>query len=391
MAAHTAPDYQGGSIVNLMSSILHAHGGQATAPPLTGLAPELLASATNVVLLVIDGLGADWLAQHAPTGILQQHCAQVMTSVFPSTTAAAITTYLTGVAPLQHGITGWFTYLRELGCVMTVLTGRPRYGGQSYQAAGVTPALLFTTPPVFDHLTTPSVIVTPQFIATSDFNLAHRGRADLVGYEGLADLFRHLRQVLRRPRGKKRQLVYAYWPSLDSIGHKHGINSTPAIAHLHTLEREIADLMTAAAGTNTVLLVSADHGQIDTTAADQIMLADHPELADSLLLPLCGEPRAAFCYVRAGRVRQFEEYCQQVLGEQVTMVASQTLIEAGYFGLGAAHPHFYDRVGDYCLLPRGTRVIRDHLLSEKSYTQIGVHGGLSAAEMKVPLCVLSSR
>ena len=40
MAAHTAPDYQGGSIVNLMSSILHAHGGQATAPPLTGLAPE---------------------------------------------------------------------------------------------------------------------------------------------------------------------------------------------------------------------------------------------------------------------------------------------------------------------------------------------------------------
>jgi hypothetical protein len=386
--ARTLPDYHGGSIVNLMSSIIYAHGGQPTAPLLRGLALEPLATATNLVLLVLDGLGAEWLERHSPTGILNRARCCTMTSVFPSTTAAAITTYLTGTAPLQHGLTGWFTYLRELGCVMAVLTGKPRYGGQSYQAAGVAPATLFRQPPLFDQITTPSVIIAPHFIAHSDFNLAHRGRAQLASYDGLADLFRQLRQKLRRPRGTARQLVYAYWPLLDSIGHKHGIDSAVAVAHLGKIEQEIEHFMTAAAGTNTRLLVSADHGQIDTSAADQIALEDHPELAECLVLPLCGEPRAAFCYVRAGRVSTFETYCQQVLADQVDMVPSQDLSAAGYFGLGTPHPHFDERIGDYCLLPRGTRVIRDHLPSEKSYTQIGVHGGLSSAELLVPLCLL---
>jgi hypothetical protein len=34
-------------------------------------------------------------------------------------------------------------------------------------------------------------------------------------------------------------------------------------------------------------------------------------------------------------------------------------------------------------------VLRDRLPSEKAYTQIGVHGGLSATELQVPLCVIA--
>lgn len=386
------PDYHGGSILNLMHSIIQARGGHSVTPPLTALPLDTLVHARHLILLVIDGLGANWLAQHAPNGILHRAQCASLTSVFPSTTASAITTYLTGEAPLQHGITGWFTYLRELGCVMTVLTGKPRYGGLTYRQAGIDPRKLFGHTPIFDRLASPSVMISPQQIARSDFNLAHAGRAEVIAYDGLADLFHQTLQVVRRPQRLRRvpQFLYLYWPALDSIGHAQGINSPAAVAHLAQIEREIASFLTAAAGTDTLLLVCADHGQLDTTPAAQIDLAAHPELAECLLLPLCGEPRAAFCYVRPARARTFEQYCQQVLTEQVEMIPSQQLVEEGWFGFGTPHPQIFDRIGDYCLLPRGQRVIRDRLPSEKSYVQIGVHGGLSAAELMVPLCLFTA-
>ncbi len=191
------PDYQGSGIVNLMSSIIQARGGRSDNPALDLLPVEDLARATNLILLVIDGLGTDWLVRHSPNGILNSARRGTITSVFPPTTAAAITTYLTGDAPLQHGLTGWYTYLRELGCVMTVLPGKPRYGGVSYRRAGIDPGKLFGHTSVFDRIKTRGIIVSPHFIARSDFNLAHAGRAEILAFDGLRDLFRQTLRALR--------------------------------------------------------------------------------------------------------------------------------------------------------------------------------------------------
>ncbi len=393
----TRPDYQGGGIVNLMSSLIQARGGRSAYPALDRLPVAELAQTTNLILLVIDGLGADWLARHSPDGILNRARRGDITSVFPSTTAAAIPTYLTGDAPLQHGLTGWHTYFRELGCVMTVLPGTPRYGGVPYRRAGIDPVALFGHTSVFDRIATRGVIVSPHFIARSDFNQAHRGRAEILAFDGLQDLFRQTLRALRssthrwgRRHRTEPQYLYLYWPQLDSIGHQQGMESAAAVAHLAQIEAAITDFLTAAAGSETRLIVTADHGQIDTTPTDSIDLSDHPELADCLLLPLCGEPRAAFCYVRADRASRFENYCAQVLGDQVDLLPSRQLMESGLFGTGTPHPRFLDRIGDYCLLPRDHRVIRDHLPSEEPHVQIGVHGGLHPAEMRVPLCVLTA-
>lgn len=387
------PDYQGGSIVNLMGSLVAARGGRPPYPPLELLAHHDLARARNILLLVIDGLGADWLARRSPDGILSRARLGAITSVFPATTAATIASYLTALAPLQHGLTGWFTYLRELGCVMTVLPGTPRYGGVAYRRAGIDPARLFGNTPVFERIRTAGVCLSPAFIAHSDFNLAHAGAAEIIPFEGLRDLFRRASSVLRRrgrwfgSRRPETRYIYAYWPGLDSIGHARGMESQAAATHLAEIEQALEDFIAAASGTDTILLVSADHGQLDTGAEDVIDLADHPQLSDCLLLPLCGEPRAAFCYVRSGRAHQFEDYCRGELGDRVELSPSRQLVEAGLFGTGEPHPRFMERIGDYCLLPRGSHVIRDCLPHEQPHAQIGVHGGLSQAELMVPLCL----
>ena len=101
------PDYADGSLVNLMASIALSRGGKALHAPLRILDSTEIKIARNVVLLIIDGLGDRLLAKRAAGGELARRRRGSMTSVFPSTTASAITTSYTGRTPLEHGLTGW--------------------------------------------------------------------------------------------------------------------------------------------------------------------------------------------------------------------------------------------------------------------------------------------
>lgn len=379
------PDYQGGGLLNLVASLIQARGGAVDHAPLALLSPAELAGVTNLVLMVIDGLGDSWLIRHSPNGLLARHRLGSITSVFPSTTATAITTFLTGDAPLRHGLTGWHTWMGELGCVMTVLPGTPRYGGVPYRAAGLDTAWLFGRRSLFERLATPSWVITPRHIARSDFNLAHAGRAQVLGYEGLGDLMRKTARLLRRRREPK--YVYCYWPELDSIGHHQGMDSAAAVQHLGVLERALDELLDRVAGTDTLVLVCADHGQVDLDPGGLIDLADHPALADCLTLPLCGEGRAAYAYLKSGREAAFLDYCAGHLEGLIEVYPSRLLRDWGYFGTGPVHPRFVERIGDYCLLPTGNRVIRQWLPVEERHDLVGQHGGLSESEMRVPLCL----
>jgi len=96
------PDYRGGSIVNLMSSILTVYDTKpGIYPPLRDIETKELQSARNLVLLVIDGLGYDYLYRQGAGSTLYRHLQQRITSVAPPTTATAISTFLTGLAPQQ--------------------------------------------------------------------------------------------------------------------------------------------------------------------------------------------------------------------------------------------------------------------------------------------------
>ena len=76
--------------------------------------------------------------------------------------------------------------------------------------------------------------------------------------------------------------------------------------------------------------------------------------------------------------------------EKVDTESMQRMIEVNYFGLGMPHPRLRDRVGHYCLLMKGNHAIRDRTPAKRSAKpMVGVHGGTSSAEMRVPLVLAS--
>lgn len=382
MSAHR-PDYDGGCIVNLMASLLGAFGADSRYPPLRTLAPAAL-DARTVVLLVIDGLGYQHLLR-APPGALGRHMRGSMTSVFPTTTATAVTAFLTGEAAQQHGLTGWYTYFAELDRIVTVLPFHARGERASLATYGTDVVRLYGHTPIFDRLDARSFVVSPAAIAHSEFNLAHAGRATIRPYTGLAELVRAIVDAAKE--SSERTYVYAYYGEIDRLAHEHGIASPEVAAQLAQLDVAFDDLLRDLAGTGTTIIATADHGMIDTTPDRWIALEADDRLSTMLLRPLSGEARVAYCAVRPGAHAAFRAEVAARFAHAVEIMESAELIAAGYFGVGPPHPRLRERVGDYALLMRDNYAIKDWLPGERRFTQVGVHGGLSDEELFVPLIV----
>ncbi|MES9993975.1 MAG: alkaline phosphatase family protein [Candidatus Thiodiazotropha sp.] len=379
------PDYNGGSIVNLMSSLQAALDGPGHSyPPLELLAFEPLESYRKILLWIVDGLGANYLRAYPEATTLNAHMKGAITSVFPPTTATAVTTFLTGDAPQQHGLTGWHMYFRELGAVLAVLPGRPRYGGAGLGQAGINTAAFHGHTPFSDKIGCDSVMLSPGYIAESDYNLAHLGRSRLLGHRDLADFSTQLTEVLTK---SEERYIYAYWSELDNIGHQSGIWSNEAKGHLLEIDQVFSNLLEQCQGTDSLIIVCADHGQVDTTAADWVYLDDHPQLREMLSLPLCGEPRAAYCYLRPGYENAFDDYVASELTGKAVVYPAAEIMEQCWFGLGVPHSQLDQRIGDRLLLMEGNYTIKDRLAQERRYELVGVHGGTSDDEMNVPVII----
>jgi arylsulfatase A-like enzyme len=204
-------------------------------------------------------------------------------------------------------------------------------------------------------------------------------------YEELPALFSTLSGIVRS--GSERKFIHAYTYELDAAAHTFGCASPELQTAFRQIDAAFARLLDELKGSDTLLIATADHGFIDSPRASCIELADHPQLAETLALPLCGERRVVYCYVHPGREQAFEHYVQTRLADCASLYRSADLIAQGWFGLGQASPRLAERVGDYTLVMKGDCTIKDWLLGEQRHLTLGVHGGVSAAEMHVPLIV----
>jgi hypothetical protein len=380
------PEYADGCIVNLVQSVATACGSHASRyPPLAALRPDTLAGARHIVLLVIDGLGQHTLDNSPAGGYLRRHRMATLRSVFPSTTATAITTFMTGLAPAQHGLTGWHMRLDEIDDTLAILPLTPR-GRPAIPPAPELPSQLFPYPTLFSQLDRECWTLAPQSIAGSPFNTWHARGATSIAYSNPAEMFGQLAALLKnspRPR-----YIYAYYPEIDTISHRYGTYSEQAQQTLAAFDALFGNFLDEVRGSDSWLLATADHGFIDSPPERVVCLDDHPRLAALLSRPLCGERRAAYAYVAEPQRPSFAAYVREHLAHCVDLRLSAELIAAGWFGPPPAHPRLAARVGDYTLLMQENWTIKDWQPGEKRHKMLGVHGGISSDEMQVPLIAL---
>ena len=383
------PEYSGGSLVNLVASLTEACGGTPRHPPLSLLPVSALRGARAIVLVIIDGLGDHFLRRHGAGSELERRRRGALTSVFPSTTASAITTTYTGCTPREHGLTGWYTLFGEAACVAAPLPFHSRGDKLPLGARGVRASDLYSAGSLLDGLAAQPIVVSHRSIIDSEYNRHHCGRAARRAYDDLEGFVRETEAAVKTPpHGRK--FVYAYWPEFDTLSHRHGCESAAVRSQFAALDAAFGDLLGRLAGAECAVVASADHGFLDSAPAQSLELADAPGLTAWLRYPLCGERRVAFCHVQPDRVAEFVARATHWLGERAQVRESRTLVDEGWFGPGAAHPRFAERVGDVTLMMNGCYTIKDWTCGESRHLHLGNHGGASAEEMMIPLVVANT-
>jgi len=380
------PNYQNGSIVNLMSSIKRALGGKSKYNPLEFFDFSNI-SKKNIVLIIIDGLGYNYLTKYGKDSFLYKNLKGKMTSVFPATTASAMTTFSTGLAPQQHALTGWFMYLKEIGAVSVILPFTSRAGDLKLWKGKIKYKDIYNEKSFFEDLKIASTSIKYKAYIDSEYShLVDKG-AKKLSFSNLNGFFRQINKAINTTNNKK--YVLAYWAKLNSLCHEKGTDSQEAKKHLNELDKKIKSLAESLKDKNTAIIISADHGLIDTKEKNKIIeLKNHPRFAETLVMPLSGEPRVAYCYVKPQKVKEFENYVKTEFKNVCELYKSGDLIANDYFGLYEPNEKLKDRIGDYILIMKENYIMKDLVLGEDQNIFIGNHGGVSEEEMFVPLIVI---
>ncbi len=396
------PNYQGLSILNIPNTISTLLG----APPKNGiptLDQEILeplgGEVRNVLLILMDALALhrfkSWVEGQAESiwhQFIRQGVLAPLTSITPSTTSAALTSYWTAAAPRSHGIVGYEGWLKEYGIVANMISHKPityqsgRAG--SLEEAGFSAETFLPVDPIGYHLSKYGV----ELHAFQHYSIIHSGLSRMFlkevkkhGTSTAVDLWVSVRKVWEQNTSQK-LFTWVYWPDVDSLSHLHGPDDERTEAEFsafsQTFERMFLNKLKANQLEDTLVILTADHGQIHTEKEDSHYdLRNHPDFTRRLHMLPTGENRLAFLYIKPGQVEAVREYIERTWPNQFVLLESAYAIEKGLFGPGEQHPKLLDRTGDMVALARGQSFWWWGTHPNPIY---GRHGGLSPEEMIVP-------
>ncbi len=392
------PNYVDGSIANVPATVAALLG-----VPFKGLPPlrdecwrPLGNDVKRVVVLIVDAMGWNLLQSEKESleGLLGRTAViSTLTSIFPSTTAAALSSFWTGTAPAQHSLIGLRLFFPEHATAAQMLSFTPLFGKypDALIDAGLSPDVFLQTPGFAEQLQQ-SGIPTYSFkgveIVDSALSKMHgRGVEHSIGIQSVADMLVQIRQTLEDNPGKP-MYINGYWPSIDSLSHIHTWQGASVRAELRAifaqLQRELLDVLSRAAAKDTALFIVADHGQALTPASQHIALDDHPTLKQMLFMRPIGEPRVAYLYVKHGQQKNVIEYINQHLSHAMVAVDADDALTAGLFGPKPFAPNIKERVGDVVVIMRKGYVLLTSKETKKAGKLIGRHGSMTQAEMEVP-------
>lgn len=322
-----------------------------------------------------------------------------LTSQFPSTTAAHVTTIHAGLPVGQSGVYAWQYYEPAVGAIIEPLPFA--YYGQarnSLRLSGVDVKELVPARSFYQALADKGVhstVLHPAEIISSPCNKTFSQGADVVGHRCLSDALVSFRHCLQAATEKT--YLHLYYDKLDGVSHVYGPGSVHALAEAETVWLLFEKLVHEHLGRQkrTALLISADHGQVEVEPSRVVhvnILA--PDVVSALETDRIGRPlarsgskRDLFLHVKPAFLEGVRDRLREVLRGRAEVVLTSELIEQGFFGPVAEV--FLRKVGNLVVLPDANEGVWWYDSEEVSSGKVGHHGGLTPQEMDVPLLVLT--
>jgi predicted AlkP superfamily pyrophosphatase or phosphodiesterase len=271
------PNYEALSIANLPATAaalldIELPGALPAIPQV--LWREWLPGLRRVVLVILDGLGLRPLQRMWAQGkgkpladLAQAGSLKALTSVFPSTTDAALLSLTTGRPPAEHGWLAYTMYLREVGVAANaiVLCHMWSHHPDLLLQWGLEPDKLIPVHSLAEYLASAGIatraLLAKQFRNSAFTEILYRGVEEVWTHIHASDFWVQLRRLLADTRGH-RAFLTAYWSGLDTLGHAYGPDTSLWEAEFrtvsHLLGSEFLDSLPPEDREGTLLLLTAD-------------------------------------------------------------------------------------------------------------------------------------
>ena len=373
------PRYGIRSLGELVPSLLSSLGVADFANPLA------IEAAARVCLLLVDGLGWELLRANPGSAPFLNSIAQApLTTGFPATTAASLSSIATGVPPGEHGLVGYTMALPGYDRAFNTLT---------WSLYGVGPRVDLVNelvPESFQPIPTLAERAGAASVRIHHLGPAFHEWSGLTRAIGRGERFHPADSLEAVAEGSLRLLnapttfVFGYHPRLDAAGHVHGVASQAWKDELVAVDRAVRQLAEQLPG-DSLLVITGDHGMVDLRPEEKLDLADHPDLAGGVRI-LGGEARARYVGTVPGATEDVLSAWRSTLGDRMWVWGREEAIAVGLFG-PMVTDRAGERIGDIVAAAYGTVGIVERNVDPAQARLNGHHGSLTTAEQLVPLLV----
>ncbi|MFT4305983.1 MAG: alkaline phosphatase family protein [Microbacterium sp.] len=344
-------------------------------------ASAVLPPVRSGIVFVLDGLGARNLAARRAHGRFLAAAMgrkDLARSVFPSTTAAALTSLLTAAWPGEHGIVGYRVRVPG-GGVANQLNG--------WDDGALDPLAWQRAEPVLTRQARhgrPCFVVSKPDYVTSGFTAATLRGAEIHGAVTLDERVELAAHLARAHDGA---LVYLYGPELDVVGHRKGVESEEWAFALEAVDAVVRRLHEAA-GQTVGVLVTADHGMVDVAGHRHVLFGEGALTGG--VTAVGGEPRMLHLYAAEGAASDLYAAWSASERGRAWVLTREQAISAGLFG-PLVDDAVAARIGDVLVAARARIAYYDERVTDMSPRRmVGQHGSLTDEETAVPLVRLGA-
>ncbi|MBN1328863.1 MAG: alkaline phosphatase family protein [Candidatus Heimdallarchaeota archaeon] len=348
---------------------------------------------SNILFVTLDALGLSEFMKYSK--LLRKTFDLFgipLSSVFPTITSTCIASLKFGVMPINHGILGHKINFSEIGNIVDTLTLKTDMGVNLSQVGVNVKNWVWSDFPVSKIQNINHLAIIENYIANSGLSELVNEKQNAIGHYSHIDCFAAVQRILETHTSFK-NLIDIYIGSIDAISHRYTTESQTLMEEIQNIEElffRMLKKLDAKVASETVVVITADHGQENLSSENKIIITSEDEAKISPLLKSRGRSgRVIHLFSEEGKQDEVVEWFSEKIGDKGVVITDEKY--PLFMGKGARNPKIIERMGDaQIILGKNASMFFGHSGEYSSTYNLGLnatHGSLSKSELLVPLII----
>lgn len=361
------PDYENSNI-GIPCSLLKHYGFDIGYKSIGEVDKLLSKNYKNIVYVILDGMGINIMEKHLDkNGFFHKHLLKKVTTVYPSTTVSATTALHSGLSPFETSWLGWHMRFKKYDESIELFAECKYY---SKEKVDIRNCISYTS--IYDKISLKNVEICKIFPKKAGGE-----------YETFDEMICALDNC---SKGDEKKVISFYYNEPDSLLHRNGVNSSIVKEKLLYIEKEFEKLTKKIE--DSLIIITADHGHIDTTL---INLYEYKDIVNCLKFDPAGEFRCVQFYVKDEFKSVFKKLFNDKFSQDFKLYEKEEFLTSGLLGTGIKHKNLDEVTGDYVAVGINDKSIVYIKENGKQKNIITDHAGLTEEEMVVPIIAIECK